>query len=240
MSDLTVHGGWAAFGVPDFSPACLKLKTYLRMTDVAYKTKLGDPRKAPTKKIPYITQDDVARGDSGLILEYLKKKHGDPLDGQLTPAQHALGHLVRRTCEESLYWPVLYTRWADDRAFAELAPQFKSIVPPVIGGLIVGMIRKDTLRQAWAQGVARHTAENVHAHGKADVDALAAILGDKPYLLGDTPTSYDAALFGSMANVLAFPGDSPISKHAHGKANLVAYVDRITRRYWEKPDEAQA
>src|SRR5579859_665637 len=97
---ITVHGGWEAFGVPDFSPACLKLKTYLRMADVAYASTLGDPRKAPTKKIPFITHDGASVGDSGLIIDHLKNKLGDPLDGKLTKEQRALGHLVRRVCEE--------------------------------------------------------------------------------------------------------------------------------------------
>jgi glutathione S-transferase len=236
MSNLTVHGGWAAFGVPDFSPACLKLKTYLRMAGVPYTAQMGDPRKAPTKKIPFVTHDGADIGDSGLIIDHLKQKLGDPLDGKFTPEQHALGHLVRRTCEESLYWPVLLTRWGDDHAFAQMTPQLKSIVPPVVGGLIIGMIRKETLRNAWGQGISRHTMENVLAFARADIDALAVILGDKPYLLGDAPSSYDATLFGTMANLLAFPAESVLVKHTRGKANLVAFVERVTASYWAKPD----
>lgn len=233
---LTVHGGWDAFGVADFSPACLKLKTYLRMADVPYTAALGDPRKAPTKKIPFISHDGATVGDSGLIIDHLKKKFGDPLDAKLTAEQHALGHVVRRTCEESLYWAVLHARWSDDRVWPELAAQFKSIVPPVIGGFIVGMIRKDTLRNAFGQGIGRHTLENIQAHGRADIDALAAILGDKPYLFGDAPTSYDATLFGSIANVLAFPPEGGLAKHARTKKNLVAFVERVKAKYWATPD----
>jgi glutathione S-transferase len=233
---MTVHGGWDAFGVPDFSPACLKLKTYLRMTNTPYEATLGDPRKAPTKKIPYITFGGEAIGDSNLIIHHLKTKIGDPLDGSLTAEQHALGHLVRRTCEESLYWAVLHVRWADDAAFAKLAPQFKGIMPPVIGGMIVKMIRKETLRNAWGQGMSRHAMENVVAHGKADVDALAVMLGAKAYLFGDRPTSYDASLFGSIANVMAFPAEGPLAEHAKSKANLVAFVERVKKAYWATPD----
>jgi glutathione S-transferase len=233
---LIVHGGWSAFGVADFSPACLKLKTYLRMTGVDYKTALGDPRKAPTKKIPFITHDGATLGDSGLIIEHLKKKLGDPLDGKLTVEQHALGHLVRRTCEESLYWPILLQRWGQDASWPQLAAQFKSIVPPVIGGFIINMIRKDTLKSTWGQGIARHSDDNVVAHARADIDALSIILGDKPYLFGDAPTSYDASLFGSIANALAFPPDGPIAKHGRSKANLVAFVERIKGKYWAKED----
>ena len=37
------------------------------------------------------------------------------LDAKLTPAQHATGHLVRRTLEESAYWvAVVHARWLED------------------------------------------------------------------------------------------------------------------------------
>ncbi len=233
---LTVHGGWDAFDVPDFSPFSLKVKTYLRMTKLPYEAKLGDPRKAPTKKIPYIVDGGDIVGDSGLILEHLKKKYGDPLDARLTEEERARAHVIRRTCEESLYWVVLHTRWADDAAFPGVAAEFKKIVPPVIGGLILSMIRKETVRNAWGQGTGRHTTGNVHANGRADLDALSALLGDRPYLFGDAPTSYDAGLFGTLANVLAYPKESPVAKHARGKKNLVAYVERVTAAYWATPD----
>src|ERR1035438_2814647 len=97
---LTVHTGWKAFGLADFSPFGLKVLTYLRMIDVPFEAKIGDPRKGPTKKIPFIDDAGTRVGDSGLILDYLKKKHGDALDAKLTAEQHAIGHLVRRTLEE--------------------------------------------------------------------------------------------------------------------------------------------
>jgi glutathione S-transferase len=233
---LTVHAAWSAFGVPDFSPACLKLKTYLRMSKTPYTPALGDPRKAPTKKIPYIRYEGTVRGDSGLIIEYLKRKVGDPLDARLTAEQHATGHLLRRTCEESLYWPLLYARWADDAVWRDYKREFMAIMPPVLGGFVIGMIRRDALRNAWGQGISRHRVEDVQAHGKADIDTLSTHLGGRPFLFGEEPTSYDATLFGTIANVLAFPPDGALAKHTREKKNLVAFVDRVRERYWATPD----
>ena len=71
------------------------------------------PRAAPTKKIPYIDDGGTIIGDSGLIVDHLKKKYGDALDAKLTADQRALGHLLRRTLEESLYFVGLYARWVE-------------------------------------------------------------------------------------------------------------------------------
>jgi len=234
---LVVYGGWDAEGIADFSPFCLKVKTYLRMIDVPYTSKLGDPRGAPTKKIPYIDDGGTLVGDSGLIVDYLKKKHGDTLDGKLTADQIALGHLLRRTLEESLYFVGMYARWVEDEHFPTVAKLMAPLMPPVIGSLIInGPIRGGVKKTTFAQGVGRHGRDHVYAIGTADVDAISQILGDKTWLFGDAPTSYDASLFGFMANTLGFPKDGPVAKRAASHSNLVEFVDRVKTKYWATPD----
>lgn len=234
---MIVYGAWPAWGVPDFSPACLKLKTYLRFAGIPYEARRGDPRRAPKGKIPYIElSPGELMGDSGFIVEYLKKTRGDTLDKDLSAKDHALGHAARRVVEDSLYWVVLYQRWFDDTVLSELAANFAVVMPPVIGGLIFRMIRGQSQKSARAQGMGRHTPAEVHAIGRADLECLSQLLGDKPYLLGDAPTSYDATLFAQLANVMAFPKASPTAVRARELGNLVAYCDRIRAQYWTTED----
>lgn len=42
--------GW---NVPNMSPFCVKLETYLRMAKLPYQTAPGNPLQAPLGKIPY-------------------------------------------------------------------------------------------------------------------------------------------------------------------------------------------
>ena len=238
---ITIYAGMGAWGVADVSPPCLKLRTYVRMAKVPHQMKFGDPRKGPTKKIPFIADDDGTRlGDSGFILEHLKKKYGDPLDARLTPAERAKGHLVRRTVEESLYWAMIFPRWCTDEGAEAMRGVFAPVLPAVVGGLVWSMIRNGTRKAAWSQGIARHAPENCAAFGMADLDALSVTLGDGPYLFGDEPTSYDAVLFGTIANILAFPVPSPLGEHAKSLANLVAFRDRVDARYWRESAAAPA
>ena len=230
---LTIYGGWKAFGLADFSPFGLKVQTYARMLGIPYEAKVGDPRKAPTKKIPYIVDGTTVLGDSGLIFDYLKKKHGDTLDASLTPAQHATGHLVRRTLEESAYWVVVHARWLEDDAWPHVRAMLVPLMPPVIGSAIAsGPVRGGVRKQVYAQGTGRHTREAIYKLGCADIDAVAATLGDKPFLLGDTPSSYDAIVYGFIANTIAFPPESPVALRAKEHANLVAFVKRMNDKYW--------
>jgi glutathione S-transferase len=234
---LIVYGSWEAFGLPDFSPFCLKLKTYLRMAGIPYESRSGDPRKGPKGKIPYIVDGDTRMGDSQLIIEYLQKKHGNPLDDKLTPADHAVGHLVRRTLEEAGYWSGLHARWLDDANWEPMAKAFAPVLPKVIGPLLMKtVIRGATRKRALAQGIARHDPATISAMASADVDALAVVLGDKDFLLGAEPSSYDAVVYGFLANLLAFPPDGAIARRAKTHENLLRYVERMKARYWATGD----
>jgi glutathione S-transferase len=233
---ITVYGSWEAWGVADWSPACLKLKTYLKMEGIEYESKQGDPRKAPTKKIPYI--DDGKGnliGDSGVIIEHLKKTLGDKLDARLSPSERAMGHAARRIVENSLYFVLLYSQWFEEASYAEIRKTFKRILPPVIGGLIMGQIRSNTQKIGLHQGIAKLPTEAIYRAGAEDLDALSTMLGDKTYLLGDALTSYDATVYAHLTIVLCFPVKTPLEEYAKSKANLVPYCKRITDKYWSLP-----
>ena len=229
---LTLHKGPAAFGVNDISPFCLKLETYLRMAGIPYTGRKADFGKAPKGKIPFIEEDGSYLGDSQLIIEHLKRKHGDTLDAKLGAEDVAKGHLVRRVLEESVYWHIIQERWVSQEGWSVYKPVFEGFFPPVVGKLVTPMIRRGVTKAAHTQGLGRHRPEEILEMGKADVSAVAAVLGDKPFLLGENPTSFDAALYAFIASVLAFPVDSPLRKYTQEQQNLVHYCERIQKRYF--------
>ena len=229
---LTLHKGPAAFGVSDISPFCLKLESYLRMAGVPYTARAADFGKAPKGKIPFIEEDGSLLGDSQLIIEHLKRKHGDPLDAKLGAEDIAQGHLVRRVLEESVYWHIIHERWVTPEGWRIYKPIFEKFFPPVVGKLVSPMVRRGVTKASHTQGLGRHRPEEILEMGKADVSAVAAVLGDKPFLLGEHPTSFDAALYAFIASILAFPVDSPLRKYTQGQQNLVRYCERFQQRYF--------
>ena len=56
------------WGLPNASPFCMKLETYLRMAALPYHVaKNADVRKAPKKKLPFIDDGGKVIADSGFI-----------------------------------------------------------------------------------------------------------------------------------------------------------------------------
>jgi glutathione S-transferase len=77
-----------------------------------------------------------------------------------------------------------------------------------------------------------HSEQEVHAIGIRDLCAVADYLGDKPFLMGDSATTIDAAAYGLLANILLAPIVSPIKDEGLKRANLVAYLDRMRDSYY--------
>lgn len=97
----------------------------------------------------------------------------------------------------------------------------------MIRDVVASVYRVLIRRQIYGHGLGRHNCEAVFQLGRADLDALSDFLGNKPYFMGDKPTSLDASAFGILINTLACPIESPVKEYALSKQNLVDYCQRM-------------
>jgi glutathione S-transferase len=223
---ITLYHFGDAFGF-DPSPFCLKLETYLRLANHPFQKKRGDLRKSPKRQLPIIEDDGKIVADSRFIIEYLKGKYGDPLDGHLSTAEKANLHAWQRMVEESLYWTIVYSRWIDDAGWKVFRPLVFGFLPGPLRAIVPPVVRRRVARTLNGQGTLRHSPEEIYGLGLRDIDALAGLLGDRPYMLGDKPTSLDASAAGSLINILHAPVETPLKAGTARHANLVAYADRM-------------
>lgn len=54
----------------------------------------------------------------------------------------------------------------------------------------------------WAQGLGRFNSEELYKLMRIDLETVSTLLGDKKFILGDTPCENDCAIFGQLAQVL--------------------------------------
>ncbi len=233
LAVITLFQPPPAWGTPSMSPFCIKVETYLRMVDLPYKVRGGDPRRNPKGKIPWIDDDGKLVPDSSDIVDHLKATHGDPLDRDLSELQRAQALLARRTLEEHLYWVLVYSRWVEPEGYAHVRALLVKILPKFVGPLLMDrVIRKKVARSLHEHGLGRHAPADIYRRGCEDLTALSVMLGDKPYLLGEQPTSIDASLYASCVALWLFPADNPIKRHMATLGNLVAYTERMHTRYF--------
>jgi len=230
---IKLHQFAPAFGLPNASPFCMKLETYLRMASLPFElVNSGDVLKAPKRKLPYIDDDGTLVADTSFIIEHLKARYGDALDAALSPQQRAVATAFQRLFEENLYWAVVQTRWAEDAGWQKTRQAFFGTLPAPLRWFLPTLARRGLLAEMRGQGMGRHSAAEIQAIGCRDVTAVADFLADKPYMLGEQPSSLDATAHAFLANLLWAPVDSPLQRHARTRPTLEAYCQRMKARYY--------
>jgi glutathione S-transferase len=209
------------------SPFCLKVETYCRLAGIATESVPALPFRAPRGKLPFLEDGRERIPDSGLIIEYLKRRFGDSLDDVLNARQAATGHLLRRTCEESLYFVLVYSRWIDPEGWKLVKPTFFGSMPPLARDAVAALARSGVRRALHAQGYGRHTRDGIYAIGAADLAAIAVTIAGQAYAVSHAPTSFDATLYGILANILTVPLETELTRQARRHPELVAYIERM-------------
>jgi glutathione S-transferase len=229
---ITLHVFGPGFGLFDPSPFVMKADVLLKMSGVPFKTTSGDLRRSPKHKLPFIEDDGARIGDSTLIRLHLEKKHGVDFDKSLSTEQKGIAWAVEKMLEDNLYWAVLYERWCVEENFQKGPKNFFAPIPGVIRPFIVASVRRQVRANLYGQGLGRHSRDEIIALGNRAIDALAAVLGNKMYLLGANKCGADATAFTFAVSALCPHFDTPIRSHAERHRNLVAYCDRMQREFY--------
>lgn len=229
---ITLYTFGPAFGLPDASPFVMKAELLLKLAGLPYRTVPGNLRRAPKGKLPYL--DDMGRivADSTMIRWHIEKTYHVDFDAGLSEAERGVAWAVEKLMEDNLYWAVARVRWLDDANFERGPAQFFQRVPAPVRGIVTTLVKRRVRQMLWAQGLGRHSDEEAAAMAIHGVKAIANILGDKPYLLGDAPCGADATLFAFSASLLSPVFETPIRTAASGHANLVAYLARMRARFY--------
>lgn len=237
---ITLYQFETGFGLPNLSPFCMKVETYLRMAGLEFQTVNGaNPRSAPNQKLPYIEDGGKVIGDSGFIIEYLDATYGIDFDGALSSRQRAYALALRRLIEEHLYFAMVHVRWMDENAWPEIRRAYFGRLPPVVRDIVPLIARRTVRTELWGQGMGRHAADKVVHLAEADLDALADALGDSRYFMGLSPTSVDATAYAFLENLLAPPLDNPIRRAAQAHDNLVTYTRRMREQFYAPREQAR-
>lgn len=209
------------------SPFCLKVEIYCRLAEIPYQTKDTLPFKGPRGKLPFIIDQSKSVPDSGNILPYLKTEYGDPLDGQLSAGQLAAGLMLRRVCEESLYFVIVFSRWIDEKYWPHTREAFFTMVPSVARHLVASAARRGIRKSLIGQGYGRYPVAEVYATGIADLTAIAWQLGHHNYAVGNQVTSFDATLYAFLFNIVRVPLETPLKLAASKEASIHEYLKRM-------------
>jgi glutathione S-transferase len=129
--------------------------------------------------------------------------------------------------EDSLYWALVYTRWARDEGWSHLRPEVEKLLPPVASKVLIHVIRRQALRQLHQVGLSRLPEDEIFSRAERDLDALVGLLGDRAFITGDDVTVYDVAVCAVLASIIVPSFASPLKELALKRPELGAWVDRL-------------
>jgi glutathione S-transferase len=234
---ITLFAFGPGFGLPDPSPFVMKAEVLLKMAGLPYRVDLSGFSRAPKGKLPFIDDDGKIVADSTFIRRHLERAHGIDFDRGLAPDQKAIAWAFEKMAEDHLYWAIVHERWMDDTNFAKGPIDFFKKVPAPLRPVATRMIRRRVRNALHAQGLGRHSGEDIAYLATRSVDAVADFLGSKPFLMGNEPSGVDATMFAFMAGLLCPRFESPVRAAGERHDNLKRYVGRMTARYYAELTE---
>jgi glutathione S-transferase len=220
------------FEIPNLSPFCCKLETWLRIAGIPYEVvDTPDPRKGPKGKLPFIEEAGVRIADTSIIVDHLAKTRGVDPDARLDASQRAIALLVQRTLEEHYAFILAYTHLVRDEGLRHTRARFDS-VPAIVRPLVGRAVRGRVKNLLWQQGILRHSDEEIIESALSDWRAVLTVMGEGPFFFGDEPTGVDAIVFGALATSVLTPIESPIRDFLRSQPGCVAYAERMRARFF--------
>jgi glutathione S-transferase len=236
---ITLYSFGPMFGLPDASPFVTKAEMLLKLSGLPFAKDSGALGKAPKGKLPYIQDEGRIVADSSFIRLHLERQHGIDFDKGLSPRDRGIAWAIEKMLEDHLYWVMLNYRWLDDTNFERGPAHFFDRVPAPVRGLAKRMVRGKIRKSMHAHGMGRHSPEEIDQLGDRAIGALAATLGDQPYLMGATRCGADATVYAFVLGTLCPHFESPLRTMAERHANLVAYCKRLTLEFYPQQPEKQ-
>lgn len=228
-----------AFGEPSGSPFSVKAMCLLEMSGKDWAPEyIRDPRKMPKAKLPVLEDGGKMIADSDQIRDHLEQAHGVDFDAGLSDEQKAVSRALIRMAEEDIYFAVLCDRWMNDANWLRVKDAFFSHLTFPMSLILPPLVRKGVLAQVNGQGMGRHSEEERLGRIDADIASITTLLGDKPFLFGDTPTAADASVAPMLKAFAVSPVETRLSARVRGDEPLMAYLTRAKERIY--PDGAKA
>jgi glutathione S-transferase len=229
---ITVYGSIPGFGLPEISPYVTKTEVQLQIAGLSYRTAPAAPFDSPKGQLPFIEDDGEVIADSTFIRVHIERKYGVDLDEGLNVRERAEAWAIERMIENHLGYAIGYSRWLIPQNFQKAYGVFVAHAPeadrPAMAEALFDRIRASHL----AQGMARHTPDEVVELGARSLAVLALLLDDTPCLYGSQPCGVDAIAFAMLASLLTPHFDSPLRRRAMRHDSLVSYVDRMMARFY--------
>ncbi len=191
----------------EISPFCDKIRRILHVKGLAYEVRevplsqaLTAVKKVnPIGKLPCLEHDGRFVADSTDIAHYLEERFPEPPLVPRDPKLRALCHVLEDWADESLYFYEMRLRFTLAHNAARHVPALTAHDPgwmKTAARFVVPSLMRGVLSR---QGLGRKPVAMVVRDLERHADAVAGLLGEGDWLVGDSLTLADLSVFAELA-----------------------------------------
>ncbi len=198
MSKITVHQ-------LEISPFCDKVRRLLHLKELPFEV-VNVPmaqlakvkRMSPMGKLPVVEIDGEVIADSSDICRALEQRYPTPPLFPEDPVQRAQVNILEDWADESLYFFEMTMRftWPDDRQ--KWVTQILKYDKPLMAKLLRPIVPMLTRKTGVAQGLARRDKADILRELQRHIDAIAALLENRDYLVGGQISLADISVLAQL------------------------------------------
>lgn len=226
MADITL---WQF----EVSPYCDKVRRILAYKGLAYKVQevtiadaIGGKYKkvSPTGKLPVLNIDGRVVIDSTDIAYVLEKLYPAPALIPADPKLRALMHVIEDWADESLYFYEIAIRCGFPENAAQRGRDLTAHDTGIMKAILASQAPKAVMKIAQTQGIGRKDKSTILRETARHLDALAGLLGDGEWLVGDHMSLADLAVF---VQVNCFRPDASCAVLIAERPSVDAWLKRV-------------
>lgn len=218
----------------EISPFCDKIRRILHVKGQPYEAvevplakALTQVRKInPAGKLPCLEHDGHYLADSTDIARHLEAAFPQPRLLPDDPAQRALCHVLEDWADESLYFYEMRLRFTLPHNARRWVPALAAHDGPLMRRLAPLLVPRMMRSVTRSQGVGRKSTPQVVADVERHLDAIAGLLGEGDWLVGDALSLADIGVFVQAACIR---GADEGAKLVDGRPVLAAWMERVDR-----------
>uniref|UniRef100_A0A914UU73 Uncharacterized protein n=1 Tax=Plectus sambesii TaxID=2011161 RepID=A0A914UU73_9BILA len=223
--------------LPNASPFCLKLETFLRYAKIDYEVIGSMNHWSKEGKLPFIELNGVQYHDSDFAMEMLVDHFKlDHLEADLTDEQRGMTRAMFKLAEQSLCEAMIYNRFLEnmDGFFKAMGFSVNFLQRAIVGRFLTKKIRA----RVNGAGIGRHSREEIYLIAKADLEAFSLLLGDNEYFFGNKPHTVDIIVWSVLCQSYYMPFDNLIRTYIITHfTNLDAFITRMKEHFWPDWDQ---
>ncbi|MBU6406866.1 MAG: glutathione S-transferase family protein [Alphaproteobacteria bacterium] len=217
----------------EVSPYCDKIRRILRLKGQAFEIRevtiadaIAGKHKAisPTGKLPALALDGTVIVDSTAIAYALEARFPNPPLIPQDPKARALMHVIEDWADESLYFYEIAIRCGFPENAAQRGRDLTAHDKGFMKAILATQAPKAVMKTAQTQGIGRKDKATILAETERHLDAIAGLLGDGEWLVGDRLTLADIAVF---VQVSCFRPDTSVGAMIAKRPTVDAWLRRV-------------